>query len=180
MNHMLVFLFVGLLFLVLLLLWALKINRTVSRSEEHGDLAVEEFERPSLILADRIFSSQDWDFVRREASYQVQREFQRERKRIALLCLQQTRRDAVRLMKFHRRTIRHNIEVSPNVEIRLAVNYLSFLFLCSVLQVLIRAIGPLRTRKIVGRAFGVANELWSVTERLMSGLNPSGDRGVHG
>lgn len=180
MNHTIVFLFVGLLFMVLLLLWALKINRTASRNGKHGDLSVEEFERPSLILADRIFSSQDWDFVRREASYQVQREFQRERKRVALLCLKQTRGDAVRLMKFHRRTIRHNIEVNPSVEIRLAVNYLALLFLCAVLQMLIRARGPFRTRKMVGRAFGVANELWSVSERLMSGLNASGDRGVPG
>jgi len=178
MNHLLIFLFVGLLFMVLLLLWALKINRTASRNGEHGDLSVEEFERPSLVLADRIFSSQDWDFVRREASYELQREFQRERKRVALLWLKQTRREAARLMKFHRRTIRHNIDVNPSVEIRLAVNYLSFLFLCSVLQVLIRVRGPFRTRRIVGRAFGVANELWSVSERLISGLNASGDRGA--
>jgi hypothetical protein len=178
MSHLLFFLFVGLLFMGLLLLWALNINRAASRSGEHGDLPVEEFERPSLILADRIFSSQDWDYVRREASYQVQQEFQRERKRIALLCLKQTRRDAVKLMKFHRRTIRHNIEVNPSVEIKLAVNYLAFLFLCAALQVLIRTRGPFRTRRIMGRAFGVANELWSVSERLTSGLNASGDRGV--
>jgi hypothetical protein len=173
MSQLLAFLLIGLLFIFLLLLWALRTNRSPSHSGGDSEISLEEFWRPSLMLVDRIFSSQDWDFVRKEATHEVQKEFLRERKSVALLWLKQTRRDAESLMKFHRRTIRRNIELKPSLEIRLAVDYLAFLFLCTVLQMLIRARGPFRTRRMAGHAFGAAKELWSLSAQLVFGLDPS-------
>jgi len=166
---------IGLLFIALLLVWALRIKKSSDQNgEDSQGFLIEGLSRPSRELALRIFSKQDWDFVCKEAGSEVQKVFLEERRSVSLLWLKHTRSAAGRLMNLHRRVARGNIELKASSEMKLAANYLSFLSLCAILEILIRALGPFRAQKMTGPVLGVAAELWSMSEKLLSGLTSLG------
>jgi|SRR5579864_3847581 len=176
MSNLLAFLLMGFLFIFFLFLWALRTRGSARRAADDAEVFPEGFERPSRIIVDSIFSTRDWNFMSEEGTDDVQKAFLKERAGLALLWLKQTRRHAKKLMEFHRRTVRRDIELKPSLEIKLAVNYLTFLFLCALLQTLIRVRGPFRAQRMAGRAFDVATDLWSVSVQLVAASTLQGAR----
>ena len=180
MSHLIAFLLVGVLFIALLLLWALRARKFAGRGDADSEaLLIEGLLRPPQELADRIFDDRDWRFVSSKTGPDVQNTFLRERRSIALSWLRQTRSQARQLMRFHRTAVRHNVELKASLEMKLAANYLAFLILCGILQALIRMRGPFRAQKMAGHALGVANGLWVVSEQLLAGLNPARRHKIH-
>jgi hypothetical protein len=174
MSHVIVFVLIGIAFIALLLLWALRIRSSSDRGgADSRILSIESLPRPPRELVDLIFAERDWDFVSNEAGSDVQKAFLWERRSVALSWLRQTRSQAGRLMRFHRRAVRRNVGLKAGVEMRLAANYLTLLLLCGILQALIRVRDPFRARRMAGYAVGVASELWVVSEPLLGGLNPA-------
>ena len=175
MNPLLLFLPVAILFLAFLLFWALRTKRSAvsssSLAETWEALAVLELEIPPRALAERIFSTRDWDLISSQTSVGMQREFLQERRVVALSWLRQTRKRATRLMDFHRRAVRRNINLDPAVEIKLAANYVVFVFVYEMLVGLIWLGGPFHARTMADYAIGVAERLWSISGQLLANLD---------
>jgi len=166
MSPLIIFLAIGMLFAVVLLVWALRMKSSGAGQREIAEgSTILELPSPRA-LAERIFAAQDWEFISSQTEPEIQRAFLQERKNVALCWLCQTRKGAAQLMEFHRRAVRRNIGVKPDVEMRLAANYLVFLFLYGILHVLIRLRGPFRARKMAGYAAGAAEQLWALSEQL--------------
>jgi len=177
MNQLVLFLAAGVLLLAFLLFWALRATESAAGSKALSDaretLTALELELPPRALVERIFSPQDWDFVSSQNAVQIRLTFLQERRTIALSWLRQTRKQAARLMDFHRRAVRWNSNLSPAIEIKLAANYVLFLLVCEILLGLIWLRGPFYARRMVGYAMGMAEQLWFTSGQLLAGLDPA-------
>lgn len=173
MSQLFTFLIIGVLFVLVLLVWALRTKGSGASLRETAE-GSNSLELPSSrALAERIFAAQDWEFVSSQAQPEIQRTFLQERGNLALSWLRQTRRQAAQLMEFHLRAVRQNTELRPSVEMRLAANYLTLLFLHGLLHVLIRVRGPFRARQMAGYAMRVAEQLSALSGKLLGA-----DRGL--
>jgi len=176
MNEFLCFLFVGLGFLILLLVWLLRsagssIDGAVV-SEARAALTTIHVELPPRALVERIFDPQDWQFVSMLTPPQVQGIFLRERKALALSWLRQTRKQTGMLMAFHRKAVRTNVDLSPAFELRLAYGYFLFLASYGVLCGLIWLWGPFCARGIVGYVVNISEQLSFLSGRALIGMDP--------
>jgi len=173
MSSLVYFLGIGLMLLILLILWIqlAASSRGGKLSEADRDLTALQLELPPRTLVERIFAPEDWEFVSRQTPLRVQRIFLEERRAIALSWLRQTRREAARLLDFHLRVVRRNVNLRPAVEIKLALRYVLFLLVCNVLGVLIWLGGPFYSRKMVGYAVGVAQRLSYISGELLESMN---------
>ena len=176
MNEFLVFLFIGLGFLMVLLVWLLRSAGSsvegVVVSEARAVLTTMHVELPPRALVERIFAPQDWQFVSTLTPPEVRSIFLRERKALALSWLRQTRKRTGMLMDFHRKAVRTNIDLNPSFELRLAVGYLLFLFSYQVLCSMIWLWGPFCARGIVGHVVNTAEQLSLLSGRTLIGMDP--------
>jgi hypothetical protein len=169
MTYLISFVLIGAVFIALLLLWVFRSESSSPLSEANAEFfLLEELPRPDRLLIDRLFDEADWDLVSKETRPEVAQVFLRDRTRLAIEWLHHTRRQAARLMTLHRRVVRHNVELKPYLEMKLAVNYLAFVLLCSLLHVVIRARGPFRATRMARHAFRVANTIWFVSEQALA------------
>lgn len=175
MSELVIFVAIGLALLVLLLLWVQRSVGSAGSARElagaRDALADLQLDLPPQALVERIFSSQDSDFVSRHALPPVQRIFLQERKVVALAWLRHTRKKVEQIMDFHRRTVRRHISLSPAFEVKLAINYMLFLLMCGILLCLIWLSGPFRVWRMVGYAAAVAEQLSLILGRLLAGLD---------
>ncbi|HEX2713078.1 MAG TPA: hypothetical protein VHM88_12845 [Candidatus Acidoferrales bacterium] len=174
MNPLLVYLPVALLFLAALFVWALreKASATARRASSGAPEALAGFELdlPPRALVERIFATQDWEFISRQSSPQIQRAFLEERRGIALSWLRQTRSQAARLLDFHLRIVRRSVNLRPEAEIGLAFRYALFLLESEVLGLLIWLGGPFRSRRTVGYAVRTAQQLSYIRGQLLEAM----------
>ena len=177
MSDLLIFVAIGLAFLVLLLLWVQRSAEAVADRREFGEaqeaLTTLHLELPARALADRIFAAQDWDFVSSQAPPRIQRIFLQERRAVALSWLRETRVRIRRLMDFHVRAVRRNIALRPAVEIKLAISYVLFLLICKILLGLIWLRGPFGARRMVGYAVDAADNLSFMFGGVLASLDPA-------
>ena len=113
---------------------------------------------------ERIFGREDWDFIRIRASKQVQRLFLRERKAIALAWISQLRRQAKAGMQLRVSRVRVSKELQPVVEIKLAVDYYSFLGMCALMAAIVSLRGPMALRGMLGQAGSLSDKLRSMLD----------------
>ena len=176
MAEALFFLGVGLAVLVALALWVHRSAapvlepETVSHVQEV--LTAVHLDFPPRNVGERIFARDDWNFVVSQAAPSVQRRFLNDRKAVALAWLAETRLALQKLMRFHRRAVRGNANLSPAVEIRLALGYFSFLLVYDVLRAVIWLRGPFAAQRVVGYAFGMADQLSYLSGHVLAGLDP--------
>jgi hypothetical protein len=130
-----------------------------------------ELNLPSQVLADRIFSQNDWDFVVGEAP-SLARAFQQVRTRIALLWLEDTQACVTRLFQFYRITVRSNADLDFWTELRVAGHYLTFLIAVTGLKWLVFLRGPFYARGLVVRLFHVTDGVSSAVGRTLATLDP--------
>lgn len=183
MNPLLVFLPVALLFLAALFVWALRTRGSakVSRGSSGAREALTgfELELPPRALVERIFATQDWDFISRQSPPQIQRAFLEERRGIALSWLRETRGQAARLLDFHLRIVRRNVNLRPAAEIGLAFRYALFLLESEVLGLLIWLGGPFHSRRMVGYAVSTAQQLSYIRGQLLDAMTGAALGGTH-
>ncbi len=129
-------------------------------------------------LGERIFGTEDWDFVLHETPSEIQRMFQRERTVLALAWLRRTRRQTSQVMRAHVAVARQSEDLQIVVEIKLALNYLLFLGLCNSLIGWVWLLGPVRTRKIVGHTLQWAARQRAAFAQLMARVDPASCRVV--
>jgi hypothetical protein len=126
---------------------------------------------PSRSLGESICSSEDLEFVTNDAP-ELRQQFLRERKEIMLLWLRDIRCVVVQTMGLYRTAIRTSPSVQPVVEIRIGLNYLSFLLFWELARGFVWLQSPIVSRHIALRVFGIAQELSLAMGQMLAPLDP--------
>jgi len=176
MTETLFFVSAGVALVVVLLVWVQRsagpVMEPKAMSQVHEVLTAVQLELPSRSVGEKIFSAEDWEYVVKHSSREVQQRFLNERKAIAVCWLGQTRQGLDRLMRFHRKAIRGSANVAPAMEIRLALSYFSFVMAYDLLRGMIWLRGPFATASAVQFAFGMADQLSYLSGHVLVGMDP--------
>ena len=122
-------------------------------------------------ISEGIFSQADLQFILKDAP-ELRGEFVRERRALALQWIAQTRNSLRAIMWVHRISARENSDVSPELELKLALNYGSFLAIAALAETYIWLRGPFASRKLVAGLVGAGNRIRSCSETLLGSIDP--------
>jgi hypothetical protein len=165
------FLVVALLLLVLVFFLlhrsVLSEQHLASSQDSHGVSAAQQLEFFPQLLAERIFGSQDWDFMVRQGSPQHRRLFLQQRRTLALSCLRGARVNATRIMRVHAAAAGRSSQLEPLTEVRIVRDFLVIQALCQMLSLLVWFRGPVHLGRLIGHADKLCKRLCEVTEKLL-------------
>jgi hypothetical protein len=116
-------------------------------------------------LTDRLFASDDWEFVLAQDSDQIKRQFRQERRALALAWMGLVRSRTVELMHRHRLLARTSLHLETLVELRLALDYFSFQILWQLVALFICLHGPLGLSTLIHRVDGFSERLSELTKQ---------------
>jgi hypothetical protein len=123
---------------------------------------------PPRILMERLFSEDDLRFISEEGSQGALTMLLRERRRVALAWIRQTRRQASSLVRAHLRNVRADSRLDPFTEMRLFLHVSSFMLLYAMLFSLIWGVGAFRTPPFVRKCLRLAHGLGSLGDSILS------------
>jgi hypothetical protein len=132
--------------LLLLILLVATLRLLASRSLQEPPLArgEEDVTEPCPEeFVSRIFSRDDWEFVRGIKCGSIERLFSRERKRVALAWVRQTSAMIRRVMRGHAEAARQSRNLEVSVEISILTQYVALMAVCALLSLAIQIAGPL-------------------------------------
>ena len=132
--------------LLLLILLVATLRLLASRSLQEPPLArgEEDVTEPCPEeFVSRIFSRDDWEFVRGIKCGSIERLFSRERKRVALAWVRQTSAMIRRVMRGHAEAARQSRNLAVSVEISILTQYVALMAVCALLSLAIQIAGPL-------------------------------------
>lgn len=98
--------------------------------------------RESIACIQRIFSPEDREFVSQQGSQRLREIYRSERTRVALYWVKRTSAEVRQIMRDHRMAARSSQNLQVAREMGLALRYVEFRLLCSLLIVTIRVFGP--------------------------------------
>ena len=160
---------------LLLLLW-LAGRRSYAASTAPDDLYSEYLVRlPPRGLLGRCLALEDVEYAVALGSPEVLRLLLRERRRLALGWLRQTRREASRLFRLHIRMARHASVLRPGAELRLFLQFGVFFLLYQVLAGTVRLYGPFRARTFVNSVQSLADLLGRLGARIAENIVPTAE-----
>jgi len=122
------------------------------------------FEERRRVLFDRIFRSDDWDFVLNHTPEQVQRLFLKERREIASYWLSEIRNRARAAMRIHAARARKSERLQPLLELRLAIDYLLLQIKYEFVSAILRMQGPVALRRMIKQVDGLSDQLGGLLE----------------
>jgi len=122
-------------------------------------------------LVKRIFAQEDWEFVRSEAPKPVRILFMEERKKTALLWIDEVRVQVRNLQRFHRGSARSYARLNPRLELELALSFAALLSACRLLHVLVYVGGPYAAPRMIGAMANAAARTCEISERSLAFLN---------
>jgi len=131
---------------LLLLLLAAAINGWLaSRPLGRGSVASEEDASGPCPeeLVDRVFSRADWEFVRGLKASGIERLFEQERKKVALVWVRQTSALIRKVIHKHAQAARHSKNLKFSTEITIFAQFLMLMAVWGTLSVAIQIAGPL-------------------------------------
>ena len=108
---------------------------------------------------DRIFDEDDLRFVVAEGGRRIRKQFLRERRRIALAWLLQTRREATRILGLHLRAVRTDLSLQPAVEFQLLFHTILFFAVYALLWSLVSCYGAFLARAFMRNVVVLAGRL---------------------
>ena len=156
-----------LLALVLRWFWQGSSSSKLDVCEARDALASLQIRLLPVNLMDRVLDYDDFLFVREQGMPQILDLLETERKAIALYWLNHTRQQVKLLMTFHIKSARHISRLAPAFEFKLALNYLTFVLACHVLQELIWMLGPFRVSKFAQYTAFVASRFCAASEQIL-------------
>jgi len=119
----------------------------------------------------RVFAPDDWEYVRSEAPAGVRSLFLEERKKIALLWVDQVRRQIRSLRHFHRGSARSYARLNPRLEMELALSFAGLAIACRLLQAVVYVGGPFAAPRLVNAMAGAASHACKISEQSLAFLN---------
>jgi hypothetical protein len=117
-------------------------------------------------LADRLFGSEDWEFIAKQDSVRLKRLFLQQRTALALSWLRGARANATKLIRVHSAAARKNSRLEPLVELRVIADYLVFQMLCQLIASVIWLRGPVAMGRLVGYAHNLSERFYEVITRV--------------
>ena len=175
MTGLLAIIILGSLILIFGLRLALQSPRTQSPS-----ITLEEFANAREALdttfveaaaIERIFSTEDIEFISHSSSPRARRLFLEERKALAIRWLRKTQKQVAQLMDLHFRLAGHTHEPNPRFELKLGTKYLSFLLVSYLLLFLLWLRGPFKARRVVAYTSHVAGYFCTVFSLRLESIN---------
>jgi hypothetical protein len=166
--------------LLLLLMVATLRGWLASRSLEPGRAASEEgaSEPCPAELVDRVFSRADWEFVRGLQARGIERLFQQERKKIALVWVGQTSALIRRVIGEHARAARQSKNLEFSTEIKIVAQFLVLMAVCGILSAAIQIAGPMPLGGLAHFAQRLSQRVSKLQETFQSGdLANAGETG---
>jgi hypothetical protein len=127
---------------------------------------------PDRALLDRCLSAEDLAFISSLESPRLLRLFLRERRRLAIVWLRQTRREAQRLLELHVRSVRYAADLRPGAEAKLFLAAGLFLVVYTMMSGIVLWYGPLRTRRFLQSLQSLAGLLSILGQRIAGGIAP--------
>jgi hypothetical protein len=121
-------------------------------------------------MVERIFSKQDYEYLAAGGSKQVCALFLEERRTIALGWVSQVRKQILSLRQFHLGSARYYSRLRPPTEARLALEFLTLLCVCRLLQIALSLRGPYAAPGMVGQAAAAASRVCDISEKSMAFL----------
>lgn len=94
-------------------------------------------------LVDRVFSRADWDFVRGLKAGGIERLFEQERKKVALVWVRQTSALIRKVIHEHAQAARGSKNLEFSTEINIFAQFLTLMAVCGILSAAIQLAGPL-------------------------------------
>jgi hypothetical protein len=122
-------------------------------------------------LVKRVFDRGDWEYVKSEAPKPVRQLFLEERKRIAILWIDQVRNQINNLSRFHRGSARHYAKLNPRTEMSLAFSFFGLVCSCRALQMTVAVAGPYAAPRLVGAVATAAERTCKISEQSLAFLN---------
>jgi len=129
-----------------------------------------------LLLPDmvaRIFTKRDFDYVASETSAEVRRLFLEERRRLALSWVSRVRGQVLTLRSFHLGSARYHARLKFLMEVRLAWDFATLLFVCRALEAAVYLRGPYSAPRLVGAATATAARVCGVSAESLGFLRPA-------
>jgi hypothetical protein len=123
-------------------------------------------------FVDRIYDRADLEYVRKNATRAVQKQFMAERKRIAIGWIERVREEIRELWHFHLRESRHHEGMSIRSEIALAFDFYWLLAACRILNLFVRVRGPYAMPGFVRGTMAAAERVCDASERSLAILTP--------
>jgi hypothetical protein len=163
------FLALGLLLLVLVIVL---LQRAAPSEHDPAEFS-EEGETPAALyaesfpqrLVDRLFGSEDWEFMAKQEPARLKRLFLQQRTALALSWVRDARTNATKLIRIHSAVARKNSRLEPLVELRVIADYLVFQILCQLIASVIWLRGPVAMGRLVGYADDLSERLYEVISR---------------
>lgn len=163
MSVAVLFLVIGLLLIALLTLVSLRIRSADQVSPElpNSDEAAPAFRAdvPRQELSERLFGSEDSEFVASQGSDQLKLLFRRQRTALALSWIAEVRRGTAKLMHVHRLSARTSSQLEPLAELRVAANYFLLMFFCRFGALAIWLHGPAGLSGMIRGVDGLSSRL---------------------
>lgn len=120
----------------------------------------------AMQVARQLFGSEDWEYVQGLDSEVLKRRFLLERTTLALTWLGAAKSEARALMRVHRTAASTSPHLNLKVELRIAYNYVGFLFYCTLLEIAIRVRGPVELQRFVALADRRSMRLYEVVGQV--------------
>lgn len=118
----------------------------------------------------RIFLRGDWEFVRKLGAGGIERLFQQERKRVALIWVRQTSAMVKRVMRAHTQAARASANLEFSTEIRILGNFVTLMSVCGILATAIQLGGPLWLNGLAHFAHRLLQQLAKLQESMQAGV----------
>jgi hypothetical protein len=157
--------------LLLLLTAAVLKGWLASRSMGSGSAANEEDETEPCPeeFVNRVFSRSDWEFVRGLKASDIERLFEQERKKVALVWVRQTSAMVRKIMREHAQAARQSKNLEFSTEINIFAQFLMLMGVCGILSAAIQIAGPLSLGGLAHFAQRLSRRLSELQESLQAG-----------
>lgn len=164
----------------LLALTALAIIRARRSAPTPSGLGADEFlvRLPPTALLARCISVDDVAYISGLRSPELSHLLFRERRRLTLLWLRQTRREAGRLYRLHLRISAQAPDLRPVAELGLLFHFASFLLVYQILLSVAWFYGPVRTQALVRSIRALADILAGHLERIARAIESAASPGL--
>jgi hypothetical protein len=152
-----------------------------SKNRHAKPVTIEDFSRARAVLdsmsleamaTQRIFATEDMQFIARTGTPELQHLLVKERQSLAITWLRLTQKQVAQLMDLHLKLASYTVEPTLGFEFRLSVNYLCFVVVSNALLMLVWLRGPFRAVRIVGYTMGVAQYFCSVFNTRLEKTDP--------
>jgi hypothetical protein len=122
-------------------------------------------------LIERIFAREDLEFVESSTPAHIREYFLKERKQIALIWINQVRSQIVSLRRFYLGRSRFYAHISVATEISMALNFITLLSECRMVQFLVYLRGPLAAPRVISATIVKAGKVCEASAQSLAFLN---------